>query len=248
MSQDNKNQDGALIIGLFLLAISIIAAGFMVSSGLKEFRSADRTIYMKGLAQKDVEADLALWTIRHSATGDNLNQVQQNIQNNSEKIRSFLQQNGLAETDIASRRLEVTDLLAQAYRSQGSENSRFIISEVLVIRTNEVNKVNIAYQNSGELLKQNVSLIVQQNQSPIDYIYTGLNDIKPEMIAEATKNAREGAEQFAKDSGADIGGIKYANQGVFQILPRDSDNSFEERGSQYKTVRVVSTIQFEIEE
>lgn len=252
MSTDNKScnssLDKCLALGLILLGLSIVAAGFMISAGLKEFRSADRTIYMKGLAQKDVEADLALWTIKHSATGDNLQQVQDIIQSNSMKIRSFLLKNELKETDIASRRLEVTDLLAQAYRGQGAENSRFIISEVLVVRTNEVGKLNNAYQNSGELLKQNVSLIVQQNQSPIEYIYTGLNDIKPEMIAEATQNAREGAEQFAKDSGADIGGIKYANQGVFQILPRDSDNSYEERWSQYKTVRVVSTIQFAIEE
>jgi hypothetical protein len=119
---------------------------------------------------------------------------------------------------------------------------------VLTVRSEEVNKVDAAYQNSGDLLEQNVSLIVQQNQSPIEYIFTGLNDIKPQMIAEATNSAREAAEQFAKDSGARVGGIKYANQGVFQILPRDSNNSYEERQSRYKTVRVVSTINFSIQD
>lgn len=236
-----------LIIGLFLLAISIAFAGFMISSGLKEFRSSDRTVNMKGLAQMEVEADIALWTIKHSSTGNDLSQVQNVIQSNSDKIRTFLKNNGLTENDIAGRRLEVMDLMAQSYRSQGAENARYIISEILVVRSNKVDVVDAAYQNTGELLKQNVSLITQQGQSPVEYIFTGLNDIKPEMIAEATKSAREAAKQFASDSGAHVGGIKYANQGIFQILPRDSDHSYQERWSRYKTVRVVSTIRFSIE-
>ena len=243
-----KNDNGPLLIGMVILAISLFFAAATIADGLKEFRSADRTVNMKGLAMKDVEANLALWTIKHSATGDDLASVQKNIEANSEKIRSFLRRNGLTETDIAGRRLEVTDLLAQAYRPQGADFSRFIISEVLQVRSAHVNAIDAAYQNSGDLLAQNVSLIVQQNQSPIEYIYTELNDIKPEMIAEATKSAREAAEQFAKDSGAVVGGIKYANQGVFQILPRDGENSYAERQSRYKTVRVVSTIHFAIKD
>lgn len=243
----NNKSNIALGIGLIFLAISILFAGAMIADGLKEFRSADRYVTMKGLATQDVEADYALWTIKHSATGNDLNMVQTTIQNNSEKIRSFLKRNGLNESNISGRRLEVTDLLAQAYRNQGAESSRYIISEVLVIRSDQVSKVDAAYQNSGDLLKQNVSLIVQQNQSPIEYVFTGLNDIKPKMIAEATKSARKAAEQFAEDSGASVGGIKFANQGVFQILPRDSNNSYQERTSRYKTVRVVSTIRFRIE-
>lgn len=235
-------------IGIILLALAVAFCGYVISDGLKEFRSADRTVNMKGLAMKDVEANLALWTIKHSATGDDLAALQKEIESNSGKIRSFLRRNGLTETDIAGRRLEVTDLLAQAYRPQGANFSRYIISEVLQVRSNNVNAIDAAYQNSGDLLAQNVSLIVQQNQSPIEYIYTGLNDIKPEMIAEATKSAREAAEQFAKDSGAVVGGIKYANQGMFQILPRDGGNSYAERQSRYKTVRVVSTIHFTIED
>ena len=215
---------------------------------MKEFRSADRTVHMKGLAQKEVEADLALWTIKHSATGDDLAAVQSTIQSNSDKIRAFLSANGLSEDAISDRRLEVTDLLAQAYRPNNANASRYIISEVLVIRSNDVDILDAAYKQSGDLLKQNVSLIVQQNQSPVEYIFTGLNDIKPEMIAEATRSAREAAEQFAKDSGAKVGSIKYANQGVFQILPRDSDNSYEQRQSRYKTVRVVSTITFSLQD
>lgn len=234
------------VVAVFLLALSIAFAGYMVGEGLKEFRAADRTVNMKGLAQKDVEADLALWTIKHSATGNDLAAVQREIETNGQKIRTFLKTNGLADTDIAGRRLEVTDLLAQPYRAQGAEVSRYIISEILVVRSDKVNIVDAAYQKSGDLLAQSVSLISEQNVSPIEYIYTGLNGIKPEMIAEATKSAREAAEQFARDSGAEVGGIKSAYQGVFQILPRDSDNGYAERQSRYKTVRVVSTVTFDI--
>ena len=242
----NRSVERSISIGLFLLAVSIAFAGFMISAGLKEFRSSDRTVNMKGLSLKDVEADLAIWTIKHSATGNDLSAVQNTIKSNGIKIRNFLNSNGLGGNDIAGRRLEVTDLLAQAYRQNGAAQSRYIISEVISVRSNNVNAVDAAYQKSGELLSQNVSLISEQNQSPIEYIYTGLNDIKPEMIAEATKSAREAAQQFAADSGAKVGGIRNAYQGVFQILPRDSDNSYQERQSRYKTVRVVSTIKFDI--
>ncbi|MFN3700162.1 MAG: SIMPL domain-containing protein [Alphaproteobacteria bacterium] len=241
-------QNMSLIIGLFLLAISIGFAGWVIQNGMKEFRSADRTVNVKGLATRDVEADLAIWTIKHTVTGDNLTQVQATINGNSEKIKAFLRANGLGDNDIAGRRLEVTDLLAQTYRQQGAEQSRYIISEVIAIRSNHVNGVDAAYQKSGDLLAQNVSLVTEQNQSPIEYIFTRLNDIKPEMIAEATTSAREAAEQFASDSGARVGGIKFATQGYFQILPRDSENSFAERQSRYKTVRVVTTINFDIQD
>lgn len=236
----------SLIIGVILLSLSICYAGSMIYSGMTEFRSSDRTINVKGLAVKDVEADLAIWTLKHTTTGNNLALVQAQINANSAKLRGFLKINGIPDTDIAGRRLEVTDLLAQTYRQSGADQYRYIISEVITVRSSNVNGVEAAYQKSGELLSQNVSLVSEQNRSPIDYIFTGLNAIKPEMIAEATKSARESAEQFASDSGAKIGGIKYATQGYFQILPRDSENAYEERQSRSKSVRVVTTINFDI--
>jgi hypothetical protein len=235
-----------LILSLFLLALSIAFAGFMVASGLRDFKGADRIVAVKGLATKDVEADLAIWTIKHTATGGDLATVQQTIKQNGAAIRNFLKINGLSDSDISGARLEVTDLLAQAYRQENAEVSRFIISEIIAVRSNNVALVDTAFQKSGDLLAQNVSLVVEQNVSPIEYIFTKLNDIKPDMIAEATKSARTSAEQFAKDSGARVGGIKFASQGMFQIFPRDSENSFAERGARFKTVRVVSTINFDI--
>jgi uncharacterized protein len=245
---NRNNNNLGLAIGLLLLALAICYAGSMIYSGMKEFRSSDRTVSVKGLAVKDVKADLAIWTIKHTTTGNNLATVQAQINSNSGKIRSFLKANGIQDSDLAGRRLEVTDLLAQAYRQNGADQYRYIISEVITVRSDNVDAVDAAYQKTGDLLSQNVSLISEQNRSPIDYIFTGLNDIKPEMIAEATKSARESAEQFASDSGAQIGDIKYATQGYFQILPRDSENAYEERQSRDKTIRVVTTINFDIQD
>lgn len=232
------------IIPSIILGIALIIAGCYISKGLIKFRSYERFVSVKGLATRDVEADLAIWTIKHSATGNTLSEVQGTIRGNSAKITAFLQKQGLKPADIVNRKLEVTDLLAQAYRPDNAGDNRFIVSEIITVRTNNVDIVDKALQAQGDLLSQDVSLVSDQGQQPVEYVYTHLNDLKPEMIAEATKNARESAEQFAKDSGARVGSIQSASQGVFQINPRDSDNSYNERQFRYKNVRVVSTLQF----
>ncbi len=242
MSTDNKT----LLLPAVIIAIGLSILGAGVCMGLMAFRASDKTVAVKGLATKDVEADLAIWTIKHTATGDDLASVQATIKKNGYMIRSFLKGNGIAPGDISGARLEVTDLLAQAYRQNNASASRFIVSEVIAVRSNNVGHLDAAYQRTGELLTAGISLVSEQGSSPIEYIYTKLNEIKPEMIAQATKSARESAEQFAKDSGASVGAIKYANQGMFQIFPRDSENAYAERGARFKTVRVVATLNFEI--
>jgi len=138
--------------------------------------------------------------------------------------------------------LEVNDLLAQAYRSAPIE-SRFIVAQTLLLRTTEPQKVEKASQNIGELIAEGVVLSNEGQSGPV-YLFTRLNDIKPPMIAEATKSAREGAEQFAADSGSRIQGIRRATQGLFQILPRDDVPGTSQEKQIAKTVRVVTTIDY----
>lgn len=241
-----------MLVSAIVLALGFTAAGYMARQGLVEFKSADNFVNAKGLATKDVEADLVIWPIKHAATGSDLPAVQAIVEANSQKALAFLKAQGLSDADIAARRLEVTDLLAQAYRSENADQSRYIVAETIVVRTNNIDGVDKAAQNIGALLKEGVS--VQRgdqngggsNGNP-EYVFTKLNDIKPGMIAEATKSARESAAQFAADSGAKVGTIKDAYQGVFEILPRDSNDSYRERQERYKTVRVVSTIRFYLE-
>lgn len=240
-------KDKSLLLPAFILSLGLCVLGLGVAYGLVAFKAADRTVSVKGLSVRDVEADLAIWQIRHTATGDDLVTVQGTIAGNTGKIKAYLAKNGLAETDIGSEKLEVTDLLANAYRSADIVGSRYIITSVLTIRTANVDMIDKALAGIGELLLQNVSIATEQGRSPVEYVFTGLNTLKPDMIAEATKSARESADQFAKDSGTSVGSIKYASQGIFQILPRDSEDSYLQGQSRYKTVRVVSTVNFELE-
>jgi hypothetical protein len=236
-----------MLVSAVLIAAGLGFAGYMASEGLKQFRSADNFVTVKGLAQQDVEADLVIWPIKHTATGADLPATQQIVEENTQKTIAFLKSEGLTDADIVTRKIEVTDLLAQAYRPDNAATSRFIVSETVIVRTQNINAVDKASANIGDLLKQGVSLVRDPNGGSTgypEYVYTKLNDIKPAMIAEATKNARESAAQFASDSGTEVGGIREAWQGVFEIMPRDSSNGYQERQERYKTVRVVSTLKF----
>jgi uncharacterized protein len=247
---DSKCSSAFTLLAAIILAAGFAACGWFITEGLMRFRAADNYVTVKGLAQQDVEADLVIWPIKHTVTGGDLPTVQGEVEANTQKVIAFLKAQGLAETDVIARKLEVTDLLAQSYRPENAEQSRFIISENIIVRTNNLNAVDKAAQNIGDLLKQGVSLYRDPNGGSAgypEYIYTKLNDIKPAMIAAATKSARESADQFANDSGAKVGGIREAYQGIFEILPRDSQNSYQERQERFKTVRVVSTLKFYLE-
>ncbi len=232
-----------VFMGLFVM-VGLITAGWFVQNGLMAFRSADRVVTVKGLAERDVEADLAIWTLNHSATGNNLNEVQQSIETNQKTILTYLDYLGFGGDEVGIAPLQVQDLLAQAYRPDNLEKGRYIITQQIVVRSGALDKVSKGLAELGTLLRQNVSLT---NMQPPTYIFTDLNAIKPSMLEEAVKNARESAGQFAKDSGASVGGIKSAYQGVFQILPRDPVQYVSEQNQRYKTVRVVSTIDFVLE-
>lgn len=247
--KEKSCDNGILLPAAFLLALGIAAAGYFITGGLTHFRSFDRSVTVKGLAQMDVEADLVIWPIKHASTGDDLPAVQKEVEANTQKTIAFLKSQGLTDADIVSRKLEVTDLLAQQYRSEGAISSRFIVAESVIVRTTNIDAADKAAQNIGDLVKQGVSVMRDPNSATgtPEYVFTKLNDIKPDMIAQATKNARESAQQFASDSGAKVGDIKDAYQGMFEIMPRDSGNAYQERQERYKTVRVVSTLKFYLE-
>src|SRR5262249_13631238 len=126
----------AIIIAAAMLALGPATAGYMVMTGLKQFNSTDNFVNVKELATRDVESDLVIWAIKHAATGDDLPAAQAIVEANSQKTLAFLKSQGLTDTDIVQRRIEVTDLLAQQYRSEGAQQSRYIVAETIVVRTN----------------------------------------------------------------------------------------------------------------
>ncbi len=188
-------------------------------------------------------ADMALWPIRFVAAGNNLEVVQQKIQQDRNRIQAFLGNNGISAETVEIQNLEVTDRTAETYQSGPYEN-RFIMAQTLMVRSDQVSTINKASQNIGALVKAGVILNSQYSGGGPTYLFNRLTDLKPEMIAEATQNARSSAEQFARDSGCELGGIRRANQGVFVILARDKAPMLQEEKQIHKTVRVVSTIDY----
>lgn len=228
-----------------VLAVGVAVAGASVRTGLIHARTGDRVVTVKGLAEQEVEADLAIWPLRFVATSNDLAEAQAEISTDAQTVNAFLTGAGIAPADIEVQSLEVTDLLAQAYR-QGPVESRFIIAQTLAVRSSDVAMVAAASQSIGDLVAAGVVLSSEGLQGPF-YLFTGLNAIKPQMLAEATANARAAAEQFANDANSRIGGIRRASQGIFQILPRDKAPGLQEQKQVFKTVRVVSTIDYALE-
>jgi hypothetical protein len=230
--------------GTFLLAIGIAIAGWFVGDGFFRGRAADRFVTVKGVSERDVTADVALWPLRFVSTNDDLKQAQAAIKQSHQQALGFLERHGIDAKAAEVQKLEVNDLLANPYRS-GPTQSRYIITETLMVRTDEPETVEKASQAVGELVDEGV--VLSSTGGPASgptFLFTRLSERKPEMIAEATAEARRAAEQFAKDSGSEIGAIRRANQGVFVILARDRAPGIMEGSQLHKTVRVVSTIEY----
>jgi len=227
-----------------ILAVGVALGGYFVGIGFFRGRAADRTVTVKGVSERDVTADVALWPLRFVATNDDLAKAQAEIKQSHQKVLAFLEKQGIDPKSAEVARLEVNDLLANPYRS-GPMESRYIVAQTVMVRTNDPATVVKASQNVGELVDAGVVLSSQGGyESDPTYLFTRLNDLKPEMIAEATAEARRAAEQFAKDSDSKIGKIRQANQGVFVILPRDPAPGMMEGGQPQKTVRVVTTVDY----
>jgi hypothetical protein len=233
----------AALLGTLILGLGLLGAGFLIGRGFERGRAADRYVTVKGLAETFVSADLAVWPLRITATGDDLGRVQDRIDADLAIVTGFLIEQGIETAAIQPQRVEVTDLLAQPYRPEGIGENRFILAQTVIVRTERVDRVARLNQQTGELVKRGV--VLADTGGPT-YLFTRLNEIKPEMLAEATRNARLSAAQFAADSDSEIEGIRRASQGLFQILPRDPAPGVSEQSQIDKQVRVVSTIEYRL--
>jgi len=221
-----------------LVGLGLALAGFFVGEALKEARSAERFVTVRGFAERNVESDLVIWPITFRDTGNDLVELQKVVDTHKAEVRAFLAASGFKPEEVSEMPPQVTDLKAQAYGDGQKREYRYISTATVTLRTPDVKAAKKAMEDSGRLVLKGIVLAEQDYARSTEFLFTGLNSIKPEMIAEATKNAREAAEQFARDSGARVGNIRRASQGLFTIDNRDKGSP------DHKKVRVVTTVEY----
>jgi len=228
-----------------LLALGFALGGWFVGHGFAGARAADRYVTVKGVAEREATADLALWPLRLVAGDNDLGSAQARIAFGVRSVRAFLARNGVDTSQVETQGYQVTDAYANQYRSADEVSSRYVIQQTVMVRSDRPEVVAAAAQKVDELVRAGVVISSGGDYgSGPTFLFTRLNSLKPQMIAEATARAREGAEQFARDSRASLGGIRRATQGVFEILPRDQAPGVDEGSQIAKTIRVVSTVEY----
>jgi len=218
------------------LALGIVVAGYLVGEALVQARSSQRAVSVRGLAERQVPANLALWPIVFTVTSNDLGDLQRKADDGVAKVRAFLASDFPAE-QVSVSAPRVQDREAQGMRNDGSRMDRYTAEVAVTVRTDKIDTARDAIQRTGELVKQGVA-VIRSYEYNTQYLFTDLEKIKPEMIAEATRDARRAAEQFAKDSGSSVGAIRTAQQGLFSIEDRDQFSP------EFKKVRVVTTVDY----
>ncbi len=232
------------VVAAALIAVGLTAGGFFPGYYYYKTHADARSVLVKGLAEQNVKADLAIWNLKIVVSGNDLQETQQKIAAQAKQVTAFLQKRGFTEPEITVGALETNDLMANPYRDNtAASTSRFILSQTVFVRTDKVDAVADAVSQTNELVAKS---IVLENQTAA-YFFTKLNEVKPAMLKEATENARQAAHEFAQNSGSKVGKIKTANQGVFSIQPRDDPNAYEPSQIN-KKVRVVATIDYFLED
>jgi hypothetical protein len=226
----------SVLIAAFLVATGVAVAGYFIGHGLLEARAAQRYVTVKGLSEREMPADQAIWPIVYSVTADDLVTLQQRLDDSAARIVEFLSGDFRAE-EISVSVPRVTDHHMQGRPSGMQPAERYSAEASVTLRTGNIETARQAMQRSGELVKAGVALI-RSYEYQTSFLFTGLDQIKPEMIAQATRDARRAAEQFAEDSGSRVGSIRNAQQGYFSVEDRDRFSP------EFKKIRVVTTVQY----
>ena len=236
------------IVRPVIVAAGIALAGLFIGGGFAKSRS-DRFVTVKGISEREVKADLAIWPLRIVAASNDLATANAQLSSSLEKIRTFLNANQIDASQAVLQDFSVTDAQTNQYSGGSTSGARFVIRQTVVVRSTQPESIRAASQKVSELVSNGVVLSSggEYGNGGPTFVFTGLNKLKPQMIGEATARARESAEQFARDSHSSIGGIRRATQGLFEILPRDQAEGITEASQIMKTVRVVSTIDYALD-
>lgn len=235
-----KNLDWVKIL---ILSGAVVIAGYFIGNMHKTGKQYDRYVQVKGLSEREVKADLAVWPINIVLTGNDLTQLKGEVEKQNRAVYEFFVDQGFESEEITRGMVNISDARANLYNNNAQNSAfRYLAQSDFTVRTGNVEKLQKALSGSLELMSQGIVLGSKNQWRPIEYIFTGLNELKPSMIEEATINAREVAEKFAKDSNSKVGEIRIARQGLFTITDRDQNTP------QVKIVRVVSTFDFQLKD
>lgn len=232
----NDSRLWAIALGL-AIAAGLAAAGWFVAQGMYALRAADRVVAVKGLAEREVPADVGVWPVVFTVSGDELDRLQADIDSTFAKVLEFLAGHGLPAAETYRSVPRITDLRAQSYGSPNPPPYRYLAEATLTLRTSSIGAMKAAMEDAGTLVGRGVVMVRSYEAQP-QFLFTGLDRIKPEMIAEATRDARRAAQQFAQDSGSSVGAIRSARQGYFSVEDRDAFTP------EYKVVRVVTGVEY----
>jgi hypothetical protein len=251
---DNRVAAAAVVGGCLMLGL--ILGGWVLGAQIKETKLADRYVTVKGLVERTVKSDSAIWPVTFKETGNDLQQVYARSEQDRAAVLKFFADQGITSQEVSVGQIQVTDKQANEYGGNNNNGPRYIVQQTLTVSSNDVDKIAKAGQKTAQLLQAGIIVIGGYGQG-IRYVFNGLNALKPDMITEATKNARASADRFAADSGSQVGAIRSANQGVFSISAADAGSGMapgEDGGgpgpvenpdaSIVKKVRVVSTIDY----
>lgn len=241
----DKCCSGKRFLGMLTLALGLVLGGFFPGYFYYKTKMDANSVVVKGLAEMNVEADLAIWNMRFVVTGNDVTALQKETDNQIKIVEDFLISEGLQKHEISVGRLETTDLMANPYRNNNVD-FRFILTQNINIKSTNVELIATVLNKSGTLVSRGI-IFNSDYGTPVTYLFTKLNEIKPQMLALATQNAKQAAQEFADQSGSRVGRIRHANQGVFSILPREETFSAMESTQINKKVRVVSTVEYWLE-
>ncbi|MCG6866644.1 MAG: SIMPL domain-containing protein [Thiogranum sp.] len=235
MNQTSKAS--AIILGVSLV-IGLAVLGSLFRDTVLAYKRLDRTVTVKGLSEREYNADVVIWPIQFSVAGNDLGQLYQSIDDQAAKVRGFLEGNGIAAAEITTAPPAITDKSAQQYNANAGAEFRYTGVQSINVYSTNIDAVRAVMGKLLQLGKQGIAFTGDQYNSQTEYLFTRLNEVKPEMIEEATRNAREVAQKFAEDSDSTLGKIRSASQGQFSISDRDRNNPH------IKRVRVVSTVEY----
>jgi uncharacterized protein len=228
----------SLVLSALLIALGLGAAGYFIGEGISGRKSGSRIISVKGLSEKEVPASVATWTIGYAANGNDLGEINKKLAESTKAVLAFLQEAGFAETDLSVQPPSLHDTSMDVReKDTPPPPERYRADQSVLLRTAKVDAIKPALASASNLM---VSGVLLSGKAEPNYIFNQLNDIKPGMIQEATKNARIAAEQFSRDSQTTLGKLRNASQGWFQVENRDA--ATPER----KIVRVVVDVEYEI--